>query len=245
MDNIVALLAFGIALDLAVSGGASWTTQLAWLPARLAGAVALGVAGGWLAARLGGRFAHAMAGTAVAVPMWLFAATVAGGGRALELPVVVVVIAMGATARAANPELAGALSEGLRKAWTVVQVGLFGLIGFAVDLGPLSRVGLVALAVIALGQLGRAAGSALATWRSGLVAEERLACALCYVPKATLQAAFGALALDRGLAEGGVILGVAVLAIAVTAPVGVVTLHRLADGLFRRVDGAVLDGSGE
>ncbi len=233
IDNIVALLAFGIALDLAVSADVSWNTQLAWVPIRLTGAAALGVAGGWLVATAVKRLGGPLNEPARAVALWLLAAAMSFAGRALELPVVVVVIAIGATARARDAKLAAELSGGLRKTWTVVQVGLFGLIGFAVDLEPLSRVGSLAVAIIALGQLGRALGSALATWRSGLVARERLACALCYVPKATLQAAFGALALDRGLAEGGVVLGVAVLAIAVTAPIGVVTLNRLADGLFR------------
>ncbi len=235
IDNIVALLAFGVALDLAVASDAAWTAQLAWLPLRLTAAVALGVAGGWSLARALG------AGTNLnrpyaAVPIWLLAAALAWAGRALDLPVVVVVIVMGATLRAWNPDAATRLGDGLRQTWTVVQVGLFGLIGYAVDLEPLARVGLLALAVIALGQVGRAAGSALATRRSGLNRNERLASALCYVPKATLQAAFGAMALDRGLAAGEVILGTAVLAIAVTAPIGVVTLHRVADGLFRRAD---------
>jgi solute carrier family 9B (sodium/hydrogen exchanger), member 1/2 len=42
------------------------------------------------------------------------------------------------------------------------------------------------------------------------------------LPKATVQAALGGVALAHGIAEGGVILAIAVLAIIITAPLGLI-----------------------
>lgn len=50
--------------------------------------------------------------------------------------------------------------------------------------------------------------------------KERLFCAIAYVPKATVQAAIGAIPLSAGLQCGQTILTCAVLAILITAPLG-------------------------
>ncbi len=72
----------------------------------------------------------------------------------------------------------------------------------------------------------------LASSGAGLDRRERLACVLGYVPKASIQAAFASLALDRGLPEGPLVLAVAVLAIVVTAPPGVVLMLKGVDRLL-------------
>ncbi len=100
------------------------------------------------------------------------------------------------------------------------------------DLDPFATIGLAALAVILLGQLGRAAAVFLATMPFRLRLRERAACVCAYLPKATIQAAFAAVALDRGLAQGQTLLSTAVLAVAIMAPIGVVALHRGTDKLL-------------
>ena len=96
--------------------------------------------------------------------------------------------------------------------------------------------------MVLLGQCGRLIGSYVATMGAGLSPRERLACALAYVPKATIQAAFAALPLDRVLAAGDsallsrsdaeLILCAGVLAVVVTAPIGAVALNRGVDRLL-------------
>ena len=65
---------------------------------------------------------------------------------------------------------------------------------------------------------------------------ERAACAASYVPKATIQAAFAALPLDRGLPAGQLILSAGILAIAITAPTGILLLHKFVDPALARSD---------
>ena len=76
----------------------------------------------------------------------------------------------------------------------------------ASDVAALAAMGLVVLplsfGLIFIGQAARAIATWLATARSELRWQERLACILSYVPKATIQAAFGAVAVDAGL-QGG------------------------------------------
>ena len=50
--------------------------------------------------------------------------------------------------------------------------------------------------------------------------KEKLFCVIAYLPKATVQAALGGVALSYGLPEGNEILAIAVVAILFTAPVG-------------------------
>ena len=50
--------------------------------------------------------------------------------------------------------------------------------------------------------------------------KERLFSMLAYTPKATVQAAIGAIPLSMGLSSGNTILTVAVVAILLTAPLG-------------------------
>ncbi len=146
--------------------------------------------------------------------------------------VVLTVLAGGVALRARAPRLGARLDRLLARAWTVGQLLLFGLIGASVETAPLRDAGLALAAVIGLGQLGRLGGTLAATAPLALPPRYRLACAACYVPKATIQAAFGSLALDRGLAGGELVMAAAVLSIVLCAPLGVVTLQWAGQRVF-------------
>ena len=63
-------------------------------------------------------------------------------------------------------------------------------------------------------------GVAVCTIGTRLNLKERLFCMIAYTPKATVQAAIGAIPLSMGLACGNTVLTVAVIAILITAPLG-------------------------
>jgi len=229
LDNIACLLVLGVVLDQAGGGQPGVAAQLGDLALNLCLSLGAGLSIGWLASAV---MTRATGDKVLAVQLWVAAGALIALGRWLEFSYVLAIITLGLTVRDRAPERAEEANRGLLAVWNVVQYALFGLIGAAVDLEPLAQVGLLALGVIALGQLGRAAGSLLATSRAGLSGRERVGGALCYVPKATIQAAFGSMALDAGLSSGQVVLSVAVLGIVVCAPLGVVALHRVADQLL-------------
>lgn len=227
LDNILALVAMGVALDAALVGGglgAGFVGALAWkVGVGTVAGLAVGTTLGQLAARPGSRL---LDGGSDVVLLWGVAGFLVVAGGELGFSFVLAILAVGYALRARAPAVVKGMDAGLKRVWGVAQYALFGLIGAAIQLGPARRAGLALLAIVALGQLGRAAGNLLATSRSGLTVRERAACVCAFVPKATIQAAFAALALDRGLADGGVILTAGVLAVLITAPLGVMTLHR-------------------
>ena len=74
--------------------------------------------------------------------------------------------------------------------------------------------------VLISGLLLRMLGVFFASIKSGLNLKERLFLGLSYMPKATVQAALGAIPLQMGVASGSLILSAAVFSILVTAPIG-------------------------
>ena len=77
-----------------------------------------------------------------------------------------------------------------------------------------------AAAVILIALVLRVVGVFLCMLKTPLDFKEKLFCMIAYVPKATVQAAIGAIPLSLGLSCGNIVLTVAVLAILITAPLG-------------------------
>ncbi len=114
------------------------------------------------------------------------------------------------------------LSEKFGKLWIAAEVILFVLVGAAVDLRYTLTAGPVALVMIFVALIFRAAGVLLCLIKTPIQGKERWFCVTAYMPKATVQAAIGGVALGMGLACGQMILSVAVIAILITAPVGAI-----------------------
>lgn len=125
------------------------------------------------------------------------------------------------------------LSEKLSKVWVFAEIILFVFIGFSVDLSVAVKAGGPGLLVILMGLLFRSIGVIIATGFSNLNWRERLFCVIAYIPKATVQAALGSVALSHGLPEGELILALAVLSIVFTAPIGLIGIELLGPKLLK------------
>lgn len=121
-------------------------------------------------------------------------------------------------------DIAHDLARKLSQIWIFAEIILFVLIGLSVDLDVAYSSGLKGIIVISLGLVARSIGVWLATSFSNLNKKERLFCIFAYLPKATVQAALGSVALKMGIAEGETILALAVLAIVFTAPMGLILI---------------------
>lgn len=130
------------------------------------------------------------------------------------------VIAMGAMLFARHGECAERLSARYNKLWLAAEILLFVLVGATVDLQFAVKSGGMIIAVIALALVFRQIGVYICVIGTKLNVKERLFCAIAYMPKATVQAAIGAIPLTMGLACGQIVLTSAVLAIIITAPIG-------------------------
>ena len=109
------------------------------------------------------------------------------------------------------------LAAKFNKLWIFAEILLFVLIGAQVNVKVAFDAGLWGLVIIALGLCARSIGVWLALLGSRLTKNEKLFCAISYIPKATVQAAIGAIPLSMGVKGGELILAIAVLSIIITA----------------------------
>jgi NhaP-type Na+/H+ or K+/H+ antiporter len=125
-----------------------------------------------------------------------------------------------------NAKVAREISDKLAKLWIFAQLLLFVLVGAQVDVKIAWGAGLTGCTVIFIGLTARSVAVFLCLVGSQFNKKERLFVALSYLPKATVQAAIGAVPLTAMAAAkmdtepGELILAVAVLSIITTAPLG-------------------------
>lgn len=110
------------------------------------------------------------------------------------------------------------------KLWIAAEVLLFVLVGAAADIRYTAAAGINAVIMILLALCVRAIGVMICMLGTNLNAKERLYCVFAYMPKATVQAAIGAIPLANGLECGKIVLSAAVLGILITAPLGAILM---------------------
>lgn len=130
------------------------------------------------------------------------------------------VMASGIVIGRKRPEATKRLSVKFSKLWICAEIMLFVLVGASVNIGFALKAGFSAILLIFGVSIFRMAGVFVSTLKTDLNLKERLFTMFAYIPKATVQAAIGALPLSMGLACGETVLTVAVLAIIITAPLG-------------------------
>lgn len=136
------------------------------------------------------------------------------------------IMSLGILVRKDNPALAGSLSVSYNKLWIAAEVFLFVLVGATVNLRYVASAGFAAVLLVLGALVFRMAGVALSLVRTKLTRPERIFCMLAYTPKATVQAAIGAIPLSMGLPCGELVLTVAVLSILITAPFGAICIDK-------------------
>ncbi|XP_062838507.1 sodium/hydrogen exchanger 9B2-like [Anolis carolinensis] len=145
----------------------------------------------------------------------------------------------------------GAVEEMVAIAWTIFQPFLFGLIGAEISISALKphTVGLC-LATLGLALIVRLIATFLLVTFSGFNFKEKIFIALAWIPKATVQAAIGSVALDtarlekdKTLEEYGLnILTVAFLGILITAPAGALIIGLAGPKLLHKTQSGSQEG---
>jgi NhaP-type Na+/H+ or K+/H+ antiporter len=144
------------------------------------------------------------------------------------------VMTMGFLLLAYHPPAARELAAKLGKAWIFAEIILFVLIGMAVDIDVALEAGLRGLVIILSGLAFRSLGVMVSLLGSPLPLRERLFVMIAYFPKATVQAALGAVPLAAGVQGGRQMLAIAVLSILVTAPLGLIGIRGMGPRLLHQ-----------
>jgi NhaP-type Na+/H+ or K+/H+ antiporter len=121
------------------------------------------------------------------------------------------------------------ISQKLSKVWIFAEILLFVLVGAQVNIQVAWDAGLAGALLIFIALTGRSVGTYVSLIGTDLNFRERLFCVISYIPKATVQAAIGAVPFEMGVKSGDVILAVAVLSILLTAPLGAIGIMATGD----------------
>jgi NhaP-type Na+/H+ or K+/H+ antiporter len=132
------------------------------------------------------------------------------------------VMAVGFIILEKSEPIAHLISQKLKKLWVFAELLLFVLVGAQVNIHVAWKAGLAGTLVIFIGLVFRSVGTYVSLIGTPFDWKEKLYCVVAYIPKATVQAAIGAVPLAAGVASGEVILAVAVLSILLTAPIGAI-----------------------
>ena len=134
------------------------------------------------------------------------------------------VMSMGVLINYKNKKLSTSMSSSYNKLWIAAEIILFVLVGAAVDIKYALNAGVVAIIIILFGLLFRVVCVFICLIKTGLNFKEKVFCMIAYTPKATVQAAIGAIPLSMGLSCGTKVLTIAVLSIIITAPIGAILI---------------------
>lgn len=223
---LVALLSLGTAVNTNI-----WQ-QLLRIPLEALGGVALGAFMGLVLSKVLRMKSLASSGLEAALLSVGAAIALTMAGERLRVAGLLAVMTLGFVVLERVPKLAQQLAQILKHAWLPASIFLFVLLGAEVNVQVGLKAGWVGLGVIGIGLIGRSAGVFLATAGAGLNLQERLFCAIAYLPKATVQAAVGGMPLAAGIASGELILAIAVLSIIITAPIGAISIRFFAPRLL-------------
>ena len=144
------------------------------------------------------------------------------------------IMAAGMAINQENPKLANELLFSYNRLWKVFEMLLFVLVGISVDLAYVKEAGILAVILILIGLIFRMLGVNISLIKTNLNKKERLFTSFAYMPKATVQAAIGPVALQMGLASGNLILSVSVIAILLTAPLGAILTDKTYKKLLKK-----------
>lgn len=136
------------------------------------------------------------------------------------------VMSLGVTLLRKYPILANRISTKYSKLWLGAEILLFVLVGATVNISYTLKSGAVVILLILSTLIFRMVGVLLSLIKTNLTFKEKIFCVLAYMPKATVQAAIGAVPLSMGLPCGETILTMAVLSILITAPLGAIGIDK-------------------
>lgn len=241
LDDVFVIVLFTAFVGIA-QGGTVSALDFAQIPVSIVLGVLVGAAVGWVAAWLLQREARcgrpvrtgirtvivlSLAFLLTALETWLEGTVPVSGLLAVMSMACVMHL------RSADTACEG-LSQSFGGLWLAAEVLLFVLVGAAVDIRYTLAAGPAAAALVLLALVFRSAGVLLCLVRTPLNGRERAFCVISYLPKATVQAAIGAVPLSLGLPCGRLVLSTAVLSILITAPLGAIGMDASYQKLLQR-----------
>ena len=152
----------------------------------------------------------------------------------LAISGLIAIMVAGMSVNKEDEKLTSDLLGSYARLWKVFEIFLFVLVGISVDVAYARQAGTLAIILILIGLCFRMVGVNISLLGTKLNKNERLFTSFAYLPKATVQAAIGPVALGMGLESGKLILSVSVIAIFLTAPLGAILTDKTYKKLLKK-----------
>jgi solute carrier family 9B (sodium/hydrogen exchanger), member 1/2 len=221
VDDVFAITLFGVFLAAGTNKAVNIASQFIKVPLGIVTGILLGLLAGYILVKF---FAKVKMRDTKKMLIFLVVAILLNELQYFKdfLPIATLlgVMAMGFVLLEMDSRRAHNLAAKFNKLWIFAEILLFVLIGAQVDPSVAIKAGFWGIIIIVLGLCARSIGVWLSLLGSKLNKNERLFCVFSYMPKATVQAAIGAIPLSMGVEGGELILAIAVLSIIITAPLG-------------------------
>ena len=229
IDDAVAVLIFSILLGVYLNGQELFSGLVVGLPIALMGGVVIGVGLGYLLIHLFNRF-QVRPTQQMLLLMAISILMIQKEALLFSISPFIAIVSMGFVILEKRENMADALSKKLSQVWILASVLLFVMIGAQTDVHVAYSAGWPAILLIICGLLVRSVAVFLTLLKSVLSMRERYFVVVSFWPKATVQAAMGAvpltLMIELGMdtLPGEWILAVSVLSILITAPLGAIAV---------------------
>ena len=144
----------------------------------------------------------------------------------------IAIMALSITLKYLNTAITDKLQSNYNNLWSVFEIFLFVLVGAMVNISYAFKAGINVILIIIGSLLFRMIGVFICLLTTKFNRKEKIFCFIAYMPKATVQAAIGAIPLSIGLSCGDLALTIAVCSILLSAPVGAYLIDHLYDKLL-------------
>ncbi|MGD8352997.1 MAG: cation:proton antiporter [Pseudomonadota bacterium] len=235
IDDVFVIVIFTVLLGMNGPGPVNWLWQALSIPVSIFLGILAGLAAGYVLYRFYSRHplkpprrTIILMGVAILLT-WL--EDILHG--IVPISALLGVMAMGFMLLEKLEPVAHIISSKLKRLWVFAELLLFVLVGAQVNVKVAWDAGLPGCILIFAGLAARSAGTWISLTGSGLDAREKLFSVVSYIPKATVQAAIGAIPLAAGLPGGEIILAVAVLSIIISAPAGAIGIKFLGERILK------------
>ena len=236
IDDVFAITIFGAFLGLYSGSHINIAIQLLNIPVSIILGVAAGIIIGFLLIKLFRRYdIHDTKKTLIILGFSILLSELENMLKIkIQVATLLGVMAIGFVIMERLPDIGKKLSGKFGDIWVPAQILLFVLVGAQVNINVALEAGGVGIIVILIGLVGRSLGVIISLFATDFNWKERLFCIIAYIPKATVQAAIGAIPLSLGVESGDIILAVAVLSILITAPLGAIGIHYFSEKLLEQ-----------
>lgn len=234
IDDVFAVTIFSAFLGIYGGGDVNIGTEIFTIPLSIILGVIIGLMFGWILIKVFQRFdipstQKMLFVLSAAILLTTFEKAIE---TKIEIAGLLGVMAIGFILFEKMPAVGKQLTSTFNEVWIFAQVLLFVLVGAQVNIGLALDAGLNGIILIGIGLLARSIGVLLSLIGTELNKKEKLFSIIAYIPKATVQAAIGAVPLAMGVESGDLILSLAVLSIVLTAPLGAILIKATGDRLL-------------